>query len=270
MDEKRVAVLHHNDADGFGAAYAAWLNYSDNAHYIKVQYGKPVPEIPEGVTTIFIVDFSYATEILDELATKYTVVVIDHHKTAEETLKNRPGCVFDLNKSGCVLTFEYFFGTAIEAPTILRYVQDRDLWKFKLPHSDEINAHIYTLPEEFEVWDRFDLGDALYAGQAIISYRNMIIEQAVKSAVLIEIDGHSMPIVNATTLISEIGKEMCKYFNTPASISYCDRLKDNIRTYSLRSVGDFDVSAIAKRRGGGGHKNAAGFSAPLCEPLGGK
>lgn len=30
--------------------------------------------------------------------------------------------------------------------------------------------------------------------------------------------------------------------------------------YSLRSRGDFDVSAIAKKFGGGGHKNAAGFN----------
>ena len=28
---------------------------------------------------------------------------------------------------------------------------------------------------------------------------------------------------------------------------------------SLRSIGDFDVSEVAKRLGGGGHKNAAGY-----------
>ena len=32
--------------------------------------------------------------------------------------------------------------------------------------------------------------------------------------------------------------------------------------YSLRSKGDFDVSELAKRHGGGGHKNAAGFQSP--------
>lgn len=270
MDDKRVAVLHHNDADGFGAACAAWLYYRDTAHYIKVQYDKPVPEIPEGVTTVFIVDFSYSTEILDELETKYTVVVIDHHKTAETAVKGRPGCVFDLNKSGCVLTFEYFFGKNTAIPEILAYVQDRDLWKFELPCSEAINAYIYTLPEDFEVWYKFNIHEALPAGKAILAYRDMIISKAVKSAVLTEIDGHSIPMVNATTLISEIGNEMCKYFDTPASISYCDRLKDGIRTYSLRSVGDFDVSEIAKKRGGGGHKNASGFSVELCEILGGK
>jgi nanoRNase/pAp phosphatase (c-di-AMP/oligoRNAs hydrolase) len=36
-----------------------------------------------------------------------------------------------------------------------------------------------------------------------------------------------------------------------------------LRIFSLRSVGDFDVSAIAKIYGGGGHKNAAGFTVPI-------
>ena len=32
---------------------------------------------------------------------------------------------------------------------------------------------------------------------------------------------------------------------------------------SLRSNGDYDVSAIAKAFGGGGHRNAAGFSTDI-------
>ena len=37
---------------------------------------------------------------------------------------------------------------------------------------------------------------------------------------------------------------------------------DGLKIWSLRSdrnLGDFDVSAVAKLRGGGGHRNAAGF-----------
>jgi nanoRNase/pAp phosphatase (c-di-AMP/oligoRNAs hydrolase) len=37
---------------------------------------------------------------------------------------------------------------------------------------------------------------------------------------------------------------------------------------SLRSNGDYDVSAIAKVFGGGGHKNAAGFEVPLSTLIG--
>ena len=36
---------------------------------------------------------------------------------------------------------------------------------------------------------------------------------------------------------------------------------DKLRwTYSLRSIGDLDVGALAVEYGGGGHVNAAGFS----------
>ena len=31
--------------------------------------------------------------------------------------------------------------------------------------------------------------------------------------------------------------------------------------FSLRSEGEFDVSAVAQQYGGGGHRNAAGFNA---------
>jgi nanoRNase/pAp phosphatase (c-di-AMP/oligoRNAs hydrolase) len=37
---------------------------------------------------------------------------------------------------------------------------------------------------------------------------------------------------------------------------------------SLRSIGDYDVSAIAKAFGGGGHKNAAGFNIDMTTLMG--
>jgi nanoRNase/pAp phosphatase (c-di-AMP/oligoRNAs hydrolase) len=45
----------------------------------------------------------------------------------------------------------------------------------------------------------------------------------------------------------------------PFAAAYYDTL-DGHRSWSLRSVGDFDVAALAKRWGGGGHKNASGFT----------
>ena len=64
-----------------------------------------------------------------------------------------------------------------------------------------------------------------------------------------------------------MGNELCNLYPESAfSASYCDRA-DGLRTYSLRSNGEFDVSVIAKQFGGGGHRNAAGFEAPgLSEP----
>jgi oligoribonuclease NrnB/cAMP/cGMP phosphodiesterase (DHH superfamily) len=54
---------------------------------------------------------------------------------------------------------------------------------------------------------------------------------------------------------SELGNKICEGYK---DIDYCVLVYDG--GISLRSIGDFDVSAIAKEYGGGGHKNSAGFS----------
>lgn len=261
---KTTAVLYHKDADGFGAAFAAWTYFGDSAYYIPVQYGEAVPDIPGEVTYLYIVDFCYSEKELEELDERFKkVVVIDHHKTAKDIVLQRDGSVFDLNHSGAVLTHNYFFGNTRDVPTILLYVEDRDLWRFHLPYSEAVNAYIYTIPEDFERWNEFNLNTAIESGMAILAYRDKIIDLAVKSAKLIVFDGIVTPVVNTTALASEIGNELCKHYDTVMSITYCDRVKSGVRTFSLRSVGDFDVSVVAKRHGGGGHKNAAGFSQPI-------
>ena len=78
-------------------------------------------------------------------------------------------------------------------------------------------------------------------------------------AILQRFDDHLVPIVNATSHGSEVGAELLKRFpEAPFSVSYHDR-GDGLRHWSLRSRSDFDVSLIAKKLGGGGHKQAAGF-----------
>ena len=76
--------------------------------------------------------------------------------------------------------------------------------------------------------------------------------------------GHSAPLVNCADyeIISELCHQMLdKYPEAPFVASWV-RGKSNI-SYSLRSVPDFDCSAIAKLYGGGGHKNSAGFRMPI-------
>lgn len=45
---------------------------------------------------------------------------------------------------------------------------------------------------------------------------------------------------------------------TPVALGWWQRFDGKFQ-FSLRSRGDIDVSEIAKKFGGGGHKNAAGF-----------
>lgn len=270
----KTTVLYHKDNDGFGAAYAAWTKLGDEATYIPVQYNEPVPEIPEGTTQLVIVDFSYDRATCEALAEKYAVVVLDHHKTAQEALEGLDYAIFDMTRSGCRLAWEYFWPEDTEIPSILQYVEDYDLWKFELPDSKEVNLYLSSLPWDFETWQSIvetPFADVVRAGRAIKAFRDNQIKSAMKNVrrMWFEVDGNRyvVPVVNAAENISDLGNELCKaYPDMPFSVSYCDRL--GRRSWSLRSIGDFDVSAIAKALGGGGHRNAAGFSTEHFWPQG--
>lgn len=261
---KTTTVLYHRDADGFGAAYAAWKYFGNMAAYISVQYSEPLPEIPTETEQLFIVDFSYTPEIILALKEKYAkVVVLDHHKTAL-ALQNIQGCFIDLGKAGCQMAWEYWH-VDTQLPDVLRYVADRDLWLWKEPFSEEVNLYIASLPWEFLLWDAFEYADALTAGTAIKVFRDGQVKGAMRSVRMISLAGHEVPCVNVSENVSEIGNQLCvEYPDAPFSVSYCDR-KD-CRSWSLRSIGEFDVSAVAKLFGGGGHRNAAGFSTELFWP----
>jgi oligoribonuclease NrnB/cAMP/cGMP phosphodiesterase (DHH superfamily) len=60
---------------------------------------------------------------------------------------------------------------------------------------------------------------------------------------------------------SVLGNKMCEEFEIEyAALIYSSGI-------SLRSIGDFDVSEIAKANGGGGHKNAAGYKFDILKEL---
>ena len=83
-----IVLYHKNCQDGRGAAWAAHQLFGQHAEYIPVQYGEPIPEY-KGYN-IFIVDFSYPKDDLIALGKDNFVQVIDHHKTAQEDLKDFP------------------------------------------------------------------------------------------------------------------------------------------------------------------------------------
>jgi nanoRNase/pAp phosphatase (c-di-AMP/oligoRNAs hydrolase) len=70
-------------------------------------------------------------------------------------------------------------------------------------------------------------------------------------------------VVNCAYFFSEACAMLLeRYPDAPFSAYYFDRA-DGLRQWGLRSIGSFDVSKIAAKFGGGGHRNAAGFQTPI-------
>lgn len=275
MTHKTTYILYHgNCPDGFGAAWAAWKALGTGATYLPVQHHEPMPELNDGAA-VYIVDFSYDAPRLESLAARMRrVVVLDHHKSAQAALAGLPtiealardggklGVRFEMDKSGAVLAWEHFHPDQ-PVPQLLRYVQDRDLWRFTLPHSRAITMALSSHPLDFSVWDALDLEALRRDGEPLLRHQDIQVQRLIERAFWRELGGHTIPVVNTPLFPSSVGNRLCEVFpEAPFAACYSDAGPDK-RIWQLRSVGDFDVSEVAVRLGGGGHKNAAGFTERL-------
>ena len=259
-------ILYHAKCqDGLGAKYAAHKKFGENANYIAVNYHEPIPDIPADAD-VFIVDFSYPKTVLLEIKSRVnTLMVLDHHKTAQEELMGLEFAYFDMNKSGAVLAWEYFH-PGIPVPQILLRIQDRDIWKWQYRDTKEVLATLSNAEDSFDAWDLWETAgpqEMARAGEGIVSYQDLCVRRAMDSNVRVsKWKGWTVAVVNTTHMHSEIGADCCKNLEVDFAVIW-SMAPEGVVKLGFRSLGDFDVSAIAKTLGGGGHKNAAGASAPI-------
>lgn len=273
----KIYVLYHASCmDGAGSRYAAWLKFREKALYIPVQYKKPPPPIEDG-SEVYILDFSYPKEILEELNARVSkLVVLDHHESAMEQLKNLPYAKFDMAKSGAVLAWEYFHPDK-PTPLLLLNVQDRDLWKFNLKNTREIVAGLRKRQDDMNYWDmvvaeQFTSDQTTYpnnsylynkirdTGKTVLDYEKTLIDSAIRNTRVVEYLGYRVGVVNATNVISEIGSAIYEdeKLNVDFSISFFIEVETRSAVLSFRSNNKVNVSSLAIRLGGGGHAGAAG------------
>ena len=257
MNDRMLVIYHGACRDGFCAAWCIWRR-RPGAEFVAANYGEPPPDV-DG-RDVIVVDFSYSRPLMDEMYRRAkSFLVLDHHKTAMEAMAGAPYAHFDMERSGAGMAWDHFFG-GFPRPWIVDYVEDRDLWRHKLPDGPAVNAFLGTLRYDFEHWyqtSRMDVERAAEFGKVVEDKIRHYVTEVSKNARRVNFDGYNVPCVNAPQVdISELVGFLCN--GEKFAMGYWQR-SDGKFSVSLRSRGDFDVSELAKRHGGGGHKNAAGF-----------
>jgi oligoribonuclease NrnB/cAMP/cGMP phosphodiesterase (DHH superfamily) len=269
---KPILIYHDGCPDGFGAALAFWKKFGDSIEYCPKSHStKRFFGLKEEYLIgreIYMADIAFIREDIEFLMKNADITVIDHHKSAEKDSGDLECCHFDMKHSGSVLAWK-FCHPGVEVPTLFRYIEDRDLWNFKLNYSKEMLAALDSYDKTFEVWDslmiQFDnpgeFADILKDGSAILRYTETIMKRIINLAYTTEICGYKVPIVNTPFFSSEIISKLA--VNNPFSAGYHFDGENFI--FSLRADGNntesIDVSEIAANfPGGGGHKYASGFS----------
>lgn len=265
-----IYVLYHGGCtDGFTAAWAAWKRLGNTVAYIPVSYDGKMPEIPDN-SVVYLLDFSYNRERLLKMKEKMLkVVVLDHHKTAEAELKDIEGCNFDMNRSGAMMSWDYFH-PGIKAPDLVSYVQDRDLWQHKLKDSEEVSAAINSYTFDFGIWNLMaakPISELVDIGVHVLRAKDIQVDRMCDQVLWVKIGKYSVPASNATTHMSEVAHKLLDMYPDAAFAANYRLMGSAQVVWSLRSrKNTVDVSEVAKQYGGGGHREASGFTSNMNSP----
>jgi oligoribonuclease NrnB/cAMP/cGMP phosphodiesterase (DHH superfamily) len=203
------------------------------------------------------------------------IIIIDHHENAVIRLKELSNyeniqIIYDIKKSGCMLTWEYCYNEPM--PLVVKHIGDKDIWNFG------------------KDTEAYSLGYSEYLDQFDSELRTTMIKILLSNYYYL----HKVFIEKGNQLLDKYKAEASKYFdNMKIRTEYIDReykiidiecSNNNIykylielapdadvlrilhtsnikKTYSLRSLKpDICVDGIARFYGGNGHKKAAGYS----------
>lgn len=273
-----LCIYHDPCMDGFTAAWVVNIAFNHDVDMYPTNYGRMPPDVTD--RDVIIVDFSYKRDVLMQMATTAkSILVLDHHKTAEEELSNLssisdPSCKiyinvhFDMSKSGAELAWQHFFPNNPQ-PVFISYIADRDLWTKALAKTDEVNAYLAIQDRTFKRWGELhkafqnDFGSYIAIGENLLLQQKIHVKSIIKATKRRMIIGeYNVPVANTPHVYaSEVGHVLCQHEKFAATYLDSSTLK---RYFSLRSDDNgVNVADIAKIYGGGGHPHAAGFEVPL-------
>ncbi|WVZ74171.1 hypothetical protein U9M48_022385 [Paspalum notatum var. saurae] len=288
---KVSAVLYHYPCpDGAFAALAAHLYFSAAAHPVRFfpntvydpirSDSLPLDEIKD----VYLLDFVGPPGFVKDIAHKVErVTILDHHKTAFEslcgntTLGKNVTKVIDMQRSGATIAFDFFRNKLLtEASTLwgnevaevkylpdnkvetvhklYKFIEDGDLWRWKIPDSKAFSSGLKDLDIEFNVNENSTLFDQLLEldpehvisrGQVTLSEKQRLIDDCLEKSYEISL-GCGKGIGAVVYKVPELNN-------------------DQMLKISLRSLEQEDTTSISQEYGGGGHRNASSFLLSVSE-----
>ncbi|HUZ93227.1 MAG TPA: hypothetical protein VNG29_04535 [Candidatus Paceibacterota bacterium] len=273
IPKQKIIVIYHGDCrDGFGGAWAAWKKFGAKAAYLPARdrFGPPC-EIKN--KEVYLIDYTYQPEVVEKLIRENKrVTAIDHHFTAEPAVKLTERCSFSLHHSGAILAWNYFH-PGKKSPMLLRYVEDYDLWRWRMPHLKEVILYLDLIPFGFADWTSIarsletKTGRAAWIkdGNLLLRQEKSIVRELLQGSEQVRFMGRTVYAVNAPhRFVDDLGHELALRTNS-FGIVWSERA--GVIKVSLRAVGSTDISGIARKLGGGGHKQSGAFRFSADKPF---
>ena len=286
-----MKVFYHNDNDGKCAAFLFWQWAQDRGatqeDFFEMNYDKIIGDLNidiDRLEKVYFLDFHPNDE--EEYAwirRNFKLTIIDHHKTTGPHLQEmdekfffdpNPNNIIDESACGALLVWNHFFRISDEVPDFVALVDDWDRWQHKLEYTKEFNAGslVYDTSPFGEFWQSL-FNDFLVGRHPFNRYVDGVIDDG--ETILQYIEMRSKELISSIGFMVEFEGYKCYCLNQAQcnstwfeSAPECDiwipfSFNGDMWSVSLYST-TVDVSEIAKKYGGGGHKKASGF---VCKEL---
>ena len=244
-EEIDFVIFHGGCPDGFGGAYCFWRilggEYQrrieidemiqdntlpkDKIIYYPGTHGYDPPDVTG--RNVAIVDFSYKREILNKMKEQANrLIILDHHISAQRDLEGFPNAIFDMNRSGAMIAWD-FCNKGIPAPQLIKYIQDRDIWTWKEPDSKEFSSGFSEEPLDFNVFNLFvknengEIENAIRKGRNILQFSKIQRERMLRRVQIRKLNNYRVAVLNSNIWISELGHEMSQLENVNGELVDC-------------------------------------------------
>ncbi|KAL1357018.1 hypothetical protein HN51_009021 [Arachis hypogaea] len=306
-----AAILYHYPCpDGAFAALAAHLYFKatclPSLFFPNTVYRPLTPhDLPlTQISHLYLLDFVGPPHFLQDISAKVQrVIVLDHHKTALEMLGSENlgaknvDKVIDMERSGATIALDYFKEKLMNHDAVkhqyvldefervrqlFRYIEDGDLWRWKLHNSKAFSSGLKDLNIEFDVrknpsmFDQLlslDLDCVISQGMKSLSHKQKLMDDCISKSYEIALGNGAFGCclaVDADTTLSELRSELghqlamksqkMKLRGIGAIVYKVPELENDHKfKISLRSVENEDTTPISQEFGGGGHRNASSF-----------
>lgn len=294
MSKKPICFYHSADLDGKCSAAIVSYFLEGNVNLYGINYGQDFPwDLVNETTDVYMVDFCLQPfEDMVRLRNSCrNLIWIDHHYTAIQAAKTEQFCCNGLLEDGtgaCELTWLYMSALADECdiddvavPFAVELLSCYDVWKWQDVHNAlefQYGMRAQDNEPESDIWlelfdanphDHFELVDELVViGASVLRYQQKQDAACIKSgAFRTEMAGMPVLACNSMPAGSALFDSIWPEHRDEVDAMLVFGWKGSHGMWSVSLYTDkegVDVSQIAKRYGGGGHRQAAGFQ---CQVL---
>jgi oligoribonuclease NrnB/cAMP/cGMP phosphodiesterase (DHH superfamily) len=279
---KVTCIYHRSDFDGlfcYRIARQFFDSHGYDVEYVGWDYGDPIPEIPSS-TKVYMLDIS-----VDGLMEHPNLNWVDHHKSAiDKFSRSIQGYRID-GVAACRLAWQYFGGInswtkndkpnkedfverRVTEPLAVRLAGEYDIWDRRDPRAELFQFGLRSRELTDNTWSRLlDVDDqSLEVDALIMSGTGIHYYATEQNASIIKAFGFTIDFEGLKFLACNHARFNSHLFDAGLTSEHdaCfgfnwDGSKWRVSLYHAPGKESHDLSLIAVKYGGGGHRGACGF-----------